>query len=58
MFLPRQPAKLTRGAHDKEHAMSRHAQAAVTVIGIDIGRNSFHIEGSQVMFVSGQLTPE
>ena len=43
MFPPRQSAKLARGVHDKEHAMSQHAQ--VTVIGIDIGKNSFHIVG-------------
>jgi hypothetical protein len=35
--------KLARGANDKEHAMSQTPQAAV--IGIDIGKNSFHIVG-------------
>ena len=45
MFPPRQSAKLARGVHDKGHAMSQNAQAAVTVIGIDIGKNSFHIVG-------------
>jgi transposase len=43
VFLPRQRLKLVRGAHDKEHAMSETAQIAV--IGIDIGKNSFHIVG-------------
>ena len=42
MFLPRQRLKLARGAHDKEHAMSQTAQTAISVIGIDIGKNSFH----------------
>jgi transposase len=45
VFLPRQQLKLARGAHDKEHAMSQTAQTAVAVIGIDIGKNSFHIVG-------------
>jgi transposase len=43
VFLPRQQLKLARGAHDKEHAMSQTVQSAV--IGIDIGKNSFHIVG-------------
>jgi hypothetical protein len=33
------------GAKDREHAMSQTAQAAIAVIGIDIGKNSFHIVG-------------
>jgi hypothetical protein len=45
VFLPRQQLKLARGPHDKEHAMSQTAQTAVAVIGIDIGKNSFHIVG-------------
>jgi transposase len=43
--LPRQQAKLARGAKDKEHAMSQKLNTAITVIGIDIGKNSFHIVG-------------
>jgi transposase len=43
VFLPRQQLKPARGAHDKEHAMSQTSQTAV--IGIDIGKNSFHIVG-------------
>ena len=42
MLLPHQQSKLARGAKDKEHAMSQTAQAAIAVIGIDIGKNSFH----------------
>src|SRR5918992_3743193 len=37
--------KLARGAKDKEHAMSQKLNAAIAVIGIDIGKNSFHIVG-------------
>src|SRR5262245_31376232 len=37
--------QLARGAKGKEHAMSQTAQTAVAVIGIDIGKNSFHIVG-------------
>src|ERR1700721_2025425 len=34
------------GTQDKEHAMSsKHSTAIATVIGIDIGKNSFHIVG-------------
>jgi transposase len=45
VLLPRQPAKLARGAKDKEHAMSQTANTAIAVIGIDIGKNSFHVVG-------------
>ena len=38
-------AKLARGARDKEHAMHATARTAIAVIGIDIGKNSFHIVG-------------
>jgi transposase len=37
--------KLARGAKDKEHAMSQNPNSAVAVIGIDIGKNSFHVVG-------------
>src|SRR6186713_2138481 len=34
-----------RGAKDKEHAMSQTPNTAIAVIGIDIGKNSFHVVG-------------
>jgi hypothetical protein len=34
-----------KGAQDKEHPMSQKLNAAIAVIGIDIGKNSFHIVG-------------
>jgi transposase len=34
-----------RGAKDKEHAMSKKLESTIAVIGIDIGKNSFHIVG-------------
>jgi transposase len=37
--------KLARGAEDKEHAMSEKPISVVAVIGIDIGKNSFHVVG-------------
>jgi transposase len=37
--------KLAGGTNDKEHAMSATARTAIAVIGIDIGKNSFHIVG-------------
>jgi transposase len=45
VLLPRQQAKLARGAKDKEHAMSRKLNTTIAVIGIDIGKNSFHVVG-------------
>jgi transposase len=45
VLLPRQRSKLARGAKDKEHAMSQILNATITVIGIDIGKNSFHVVG-------------
>jgi transposase len=33
------------GAKDKEHAMSQNLNNSIAVIGIDIGKNSFHIVG-------------
>jgi hypothetical protein len=34
---PRQQAKLASGAEDEEHVMSHKLNAAIAVIGIDIG---------------------
>jgi transposase len=45
VLLPRQQAKLARGAKDKEHAMSQNPNTAIAVVGIDIGKNSFHVVG-------------
>src|ERR1700689_5905882 len=36
---------LARGTKDKEHAMSQTFNAAVSVVGIDMGKNSFHVVG-------------
>src|SRR3982074_33384 len=41
----RQQAKLARGTKDKERAMSQTSNTAIAVIGIDIGKNSFHVVG-------------
>jgi hypothetical protein len=45
VLLPCQQAKLARGAKDKEHTMSQTPNTAIAVIGIDIGKNSFHVVG-------------
>ena len=45
MLLPHQQSKLARGTEDKEHAMSQTLNTAIAVIGIDIGKNSFHVVG-------------
>jgi hypothetical protein len=34
-----------KGHQDKEHAISQTANTAIAVIGIDIGKNSFHVVG-------------
>jgi transposase len=36
---------LARDAKDEEHAMSEQLDTTIAVIGIDIGKNSFHIVG-------------
>src|SRR6516162_4061998 len=46
---PAPPAtNLARGAKDKEHPMSHKLNSTITVIGIDIGKNSFHVVGLDV----------
>ena len=45
MLLPRQRFMLARGTKDKEHAMSEKLNTAIAVIGIDIGKNWFHVVG-------------
>src|SRR5262249_42927438 len=45
VLRPCQQAKLARGAKDEEHAMSAKFSSEIAVIGIDIGKNSFHIVG-------------
>jgi transposase len=45
VLLPRQRSKLARGAKDKEHAMSQTLKTVIAVVGIDIGKNSFHVVG-------------
>ena len=45
MLLPRQRFMLAKGTKDKEHAMSQTLKSAIAVIGIDIGKNSFHVVG-------------
>jgi transposase len=44
VLQPRQCLKLVRGT-EKEHAMSQKSSSAIAVVGIDIGKNSFHIVG-------------
>ena len=45
LLLPRQRLKLAKGAKDKEHVISQTLNTAIAVIGIDIGKNSFHVVG-------------
>jgi hypothetical protein len=44
VLQPRQQEKLTWVTEDKEHAMSA-VNSSIAVIGIDIGKNSFHVVG-------------
>jgi transposase len=41
---PRQRGKLAWGTEEKEHAMSG-LNSGIAAIGIDIGKNSFHVVG-------------
>ena len=43
MLLPRQRFMLARGTKDKEHSMSQTPKTSV--VGVDIGKNSFHVVG-------------
>jgi transposase len=43
VLRPRQQAKLARGAEDEEHAVSHKLNSGIAVIGINIGKNSFHV---------------
>jgi transposase len=43
VLQPRRQANLARGAKVKEHAMSHQLNPTIAVIGIDIGKNSFHV---------------
>src|SRR5215831_3570851 len=45
VLLPRQRRMWQGAAKTKEHAMSQNLNSAVAVIGIDIGKNSFHVVG-------------
>jgi transposase len=45
VLLPHQRLKLVRGAKDKENAMSQTLNTTIAVVGIDIGKNSFHVIG-------------
>jgi transposase len=38
-------SKRWQGAKDKEHVMSQNPNTAIAVVGIDIGKNSFHVVG-------------
>jgi hypothetical protein len=42
--LPRQQAKLARGAKDEKRAMSQ-TNTGIAVIATDIGKNPFHVVG-------------
>jgi len=45
VLLPHQQAKVGRGTKDKEHAMSQKIDTSIAVVGIDIGKSSFHVVG-------------
>jgi transposase len=54
VLQPRQQAKLARGTKDEEHAMSHKLDSAIAVIGIDIGKTSFHIVGHDARLMPGK----
>ena len=45
MLPPQQQAMLVRGTKDKEPAMAEALKNSIAVVGIDIGKNSFHVVG-------------
>src|SRR5262249_40566055 len=45
VLQPRQRAKLVRAPKTREYAMSQTLNSKIAAIGIDIGKNSFHIVG-------------
>ena len=45
MLPPYQQRMLAGGTEDKEHAMSQNLDISPAVVGIDIGKISFHIVG-------------
>jgi transposase len=45
VLLPRQQGKLARGAKEKEQAMSQTRNTTIAVVGVDIGKNAFHVVG-------------
>jgi len=45
VLQPCQPAKLAGGSKVKEHAISYKLTGTIAAIGIDIGKNSFHVVG-------------
>ena len=45
VLLPTASSRLAGGTKRKEHAMSETHNSVIAVIGIDIGKNSFHVVG-------------
>jgi hypothetical protein len=45
VLLLRQRFKLAKGTKDKEHAMSQKFDSTIAVVGVDIGKSSFHVVG-------------
>ena len=45
MLPPHQQERLVRGTKAKEHAMAEALANAIAFVGIDIGKNSFHVVG-------------
>ena len=45
MLLPHQQVMLARGTKDKEHAMAEALKNSICFVGIDVGKNSFHVVG-------------
>ncbi len=43
LLRPCRYEKLAKGVQDKEHAMSQKLNAAIDLIRIDMGNNSFHV---------------
>jgi hypothetical protein len=46
---------LVRGTKAKEHAMAEAFKNSIAFVGIDIGKNSFHVDCSSKPLVSYQI---
>ena len=57
MLPPHQQAMLVRGTKAKELAMAEALKNSIAFVGIDIGKNSFHVVGHPTLKFSAEVFP-